>query len=157
MARAHGSYPWCPRFESRCRYQIKAQPFDCAFLWPVGQVVKTPPFHGGNMGSSPVRVTNDTASQAGRRNLYPLIPGSHKRTCRRMTNSAAGLFSWLAGNSSSLSVEKLLFLAIAKLTLSQKQDPMWIIFCSQLSMRFEFRKDGFSSGRFPASSKVYSD
>ena len=25
---------------------------------PVGQVVKTPPFHGGNMGSSPVRVTN---------------------------------------------------------------------------------------------------
>ena len=24
---------------------------------PVGQVVKTPPFHGGNMGSSPVRVT----------------------------------------------------------------------------------------------------
>ena len=25
--------------------------------WRVGQVVKTPPFHGGNMGSSPVRVT----------------------------------------------------------------------------------------------------
>ncbi len=24
--------------------------------WPVGQVVKTPPFHGGNMGSNPVRV-----------------------------------------------------------------------------------------------------
>ena len=24
---------------------------------PVGQAVKTPPFHGGNMGSSPVRVT----------------------------------------------------------------------------------------------------
>ena len=24
---------------------------------PVGQEVKTPPFHGGNMGSSPVRVT----------------------------------------------------------------------------------------------------
>ena len=23
---------------------------------PVGQVVKTPPFHGGNMGSNPVRV-----------------------------------------------------------------------------------------------------
>ena len=57
LARACGSYPQCPRFESRCRYQIKAQPFDCAFLWPVGQVVKTPPFHGGNMGSSPVRVT----------------------------------------------------------------------------------------------------
>ena len=26
---------------------------------PVGQVVKTPPFHGGNMGSSPVRVTKE--------------------------------------------------------------------------------------------------
>jgi hypothetical protein len=24
--------------------------------WPVGQVVKTPPFHGGNTGSNPVRV-----------------------------------------------------------------------------------------------------
>ena len=26
------------------------------FSWPVGQVVKTPPFHGGNTGSNPVRV-----------------------------------------------------------------------------------------------------
>ncbi len=26
-------------------------------LWPVGQAVKTPPFHGGNTGSNPVRVT----------------------------------------------------------------------------------------------------
>ncbi len=26
--------------------------------WPVGQAVKTPPFHGGNTGSSPVRVIN---------------------------------------------------------------------------------------------------
>ena len=26
------------------------------FLWPVGQAVKTPPFHGGNTGSNPVRV-----------------------------------------------------------------------------------------------------
>ena len=25
-------------------------------IWPVGQAVKTPPFHGGNTGSSPVRV-----------------------------------------------------------------------------------------------------
>ncbi len=25
-------------------------------IWPVGQVVKTPPFHGGNTGSNPVRV-----------------------------------------------------------------------------------------------------
>ncbi len=26
-------------------------------IWPVGQVVKTPPFHGGNTGSKPGRVT----------------------------------------------------------------------------------------------------
>ena len=26
------------------------------FTWPVGQAVKTPPFHGGNTGSNPVRV-----------------------------------------------------------------------------------------------------
>ena len=32
------------------------------FFWPVGQVVKTPPFHGGNMGSSPVRVTKSRLS-----------------------------------------------------------------------------------------------
>ena len=29
-----------------------------ATIWPVGQEVKTPPFHGGIMGSIPVRVTN---------------------------------------------------------------------------------------------------
>ena len=28
--------------------------------WPVGQAVKTPPFHGGNTGSNPVRVMEDT-------------------------------------------------------------------------------------------------
>ena len=27
------------------------------FNWPVGQAVKTPPFHGGITGSNPVRVT----------------------------------------------------------------------------------------------------
>lgn len=26
-------------------------------IWPVGQVVKTPPFHGGIVGSIPARVT----------------------------------------------------------------------------------------------------
>ena len=26
-------------------------------MWPLGQVVKTPPFHGDNMGSNPVGVT----------------------------------------------------------------------------------------------------
>ena len=46
LARALGSYPGCQRFKSVCSHQR-----------PVGQVVKTPPFHGGIMGSNPVRVT----------------------------------------------------------------------------------------------------
>ena len=33
---------------------------------PLGQAVKTPPFHGGNTGSSPVRVTTWRHSSAGR-------------------------------------------------------------------------------------------
>ena len=48
LARACGSYPQCRWFKSDYRYQR-----------PVGQVVKTPPFHGSNMGSSPVRVTKN--------------------------------------------------------------------------------------------------
>ena len=48
VARATGSYPVGRKFKSHCRYHI----------WPVGQAVKTPPFHGGNMGSIPVRVTS---------------------------------------------------------------------------------------------------
>ena len=35
-------------------------------LWPVGQAVKTPPFHGGIGGSIPPRVTIWTISSAGR-------------------------------------------------------------------------------------------
>jgi hypothetical protein len=27
-------------------------------IWPIGQAVKTPPFHGGNRGSNPLWVTN---------------------------------------------------------------------------------------------------
>ena len=48
MARVLGSYPIGRWFKSYCRYHI----------WPVGQEVKTPPFHGGIMGSIPVRVTS---------------------------------------------------------------------------------------------------
>ena len=63
MVRAIGSYPIGHKFESHRRYQktheysfyIKAR----KRKWPVGQAVKTPPFHGGNMGSSPVRVTKE--------------------------------------------------------------------------------------------------
>ena len=34
-------------------------------IWPVGQVVKTPPFHGGNTSSSLVRVTRKGAPLCG--------------------------------------------------------------------------------------------
>jgi hypothetical protein len=34
-----------------------AHHFKPSLEWPVGQAVKTPPFHGGNTGSNPVRVT----------------------------------------------------------------------------------------------------
>ena len=47
LARAFGSYPKCRWFKSDYRYHLR----------PVGQEAKTPPFHGGNMGSIPVRVT----------------------------------------------------------------------------------------------------
>ena len=66
LARALGSYPSCPRFESRCRYQfpngggrrrLGESLRTPAAKWRVGQTVKTPPFHGGNTGSIPVRVT----------------------------------------------------------------------------------------------------
>ena len=47
LARASGSYPAGRWFKSDIRYQTR----------PVGQAVKTRPFHGCNMGSIPVRVT----------------------------------------------------------------------------------------------------
>ena len=47
LARAFGSYPTGRWFKSDFRYHIR----------PVGQEVKTPPFHGSNMGSIPVYVT----------------------------------------------------------------------------------------------------
>ena len=36
---------------------VGSSPTRGANLWPLGQVVKTPPFHGDNMGSNPVGVT----------------------------------------------------------------------------------------------------
>ena len=47
LARANGSYPLGRWFKSTRRYH----------LWPDGQAVKTPPFHGGIGGSIPPRVT----------------------------------------------------------------------------------------------------
>ena len=38
--------------------------------WPVGQAVKTPPFHGGIRGSIPLPVTNGRLAQLGERLPY---------------------------------------------------------------------------------------
>ena len=55
MARALGSYPKGRGFKSNFRYHGN----DVAMSWPGGQAAKTPPFHGGNTGSIPVRVTKN--------------------------------------------------------------------------------------------------
>ena len=93
MARAFGSYPTGRWFKSDFRYQ-ESLPIGGLVLRPVGQAVKTRPFHGCNMGSIPVRVTKrkETHSvrlflfaapvpQAARRRkskLY-LVPSLHRR------------------------------------------------------------------------------
>ncbi len=47
-------------------------------LWPVGQVVKTPPFHGGNMSSNLVRVMSNAvlAQLVEHRYRKPRVTGS---------------------------------------------------------------------------------
>ncbi len=54
LARAIGSYPIGRGFKSNFRYHR-----------PVGQAVKTPPFHGGNGGSIPPRVTKKKSQPFG--------------------------------------------------------------------------------------------
>ena len=58
LARALGSYPKGRGFKSNFRYHGN----HVAMPWPGGQAAKTPPFHGGNTGSIPVRVTIQKAS-----------------------------------------------------------------------------------------------
>ena len=53
---------WPKEQHWKCCIRVKAcikgsNPLLSIVIWPVGQVVKTPPFHGGIMGSNPVRVT----------------------------------------------------------------------------------------------------
>ena len=85
LARAFGSYPKCHRFKSSYRYQrykvslkypgsaaivtdklLAVLAKSCILIRPVGQAVKTRPFHGCNMGSIPVRVTKTSCSQGSR-------------------------------------------------------------------------------------------
>ena len=47
---------------------------------PVGQAAKTPPFHGGNMGSIPVRVTNTKSTDAIASVLFVLVTRTRNLT-----------------------------------------------------------------------------
>ena len=51
-------------------YVVGSSPTRGAKNWPVGQAVKTPPFHGGNRGSIPLPVTNGRLAQLGERLPY---------------------------------------------------------------------------------------
>ncbi len=52
---ANGSWGIPPVRVGRC--QANFYRFVIIKIWPIGQAVKTPPFHGGNTGSNPVWVT----------------------------------------------------------------------------------------------------
>lgn len=63
-----------------CNQQVVGSiPIASSILWPLGQAVKTPPFHGGNRGSIPLGVTicgyrisaNTPAFQAGKVGSIP--------------------------------------------------------------------------------------
>ena len=67
LARAIGSYPIGRGFKSNFRYQHKADVVNnkiCLMIRPVGQAVKTPPFHGGNSSSILLRVTKNKKENA---------------------------------------------------------------------------------------------
>ena len=53
---------YTPKSVSRVR--IPLSPPAYFSIWPVGQGVKTPPFHGGNRGSNPLRVTRPREYEA---------------------------------------------------------------------------------------------
>ena len=51
---------WCGSTVEQltCNQQVVGSiPIASSILWPLGQAVKTPPFHGGNRGSIPLGVT----------------------------------------------------------------------------------------------------
>ena len=73
LARATGSYPVGHGFKSNSRYQNYPSTFVGGYIWPVGQEVKTPPFHGSNMGSIPVRVTKKDNIRTKRFGCYLFI------------------------------------------------------------------------------------
>ena len=83
LARARGSYPRCPRFKSRCRYQIRRSRKTAPFIWPGGQAVKTPPFHGGNTSSILVRVMELKTSEMFHFRRFSHVPFFIKRKWKK--------------------------------------------------------------------------
>ena len=63
------------------RVVVGSSPTWGAKVWPLGQVVKTPPFHGDNMGSNPVGVTTlffgPLAQLVEQLTLNQWVPGSN--------------------------------------------------------------------------------
>ena len=90
LARAIGSYPIGRGFKSNFRYQHKADADNngfCLMIRPVGQAVKTPPFHGGNSSSILLRVTKTKRE----RNAFsffvlPICPQMSTRQLARRDN-----------------------------------------------------------------------
>ena len=65
---------------------------------PVGQAVKTPPFHGGNMGSIPVRVTKKKNLLLPQEVFFLSISTESKRPAKHSEGNKqapAGLLRWL--------------------------------------------------------------
>ena len=60
LVRAAGSYPAGRWFESDRRYQSSTVSL---IIWPLGQAVKTSPFHGGNTSSNLVGVTKQSKDE----------------------------------------------------------------------------------------------
>ena len=58
-------------------------PCESHFAWRVGQAAKTPPFHGGNTGSIPVRVTTDGKNRS-------RLPGGLAQLVRAPASHAGG-------------------------------------------------------------------
>ena len=110
MARAFGSYPNCRWFKSDCRYHFKPEALRYFYssaasnlflthklIWPGGQAVKTPPFHGGNTSSILVRVTTKSIQPIGWV-FFTFLRSNKAKLYSRKRNSSAKLFLFYYSN-----------------------------------------------------------
>ena len=83
------------------------------FIWPLGQAVKTPPFHGDNMGSNPVGVTTlGRLAQLGERLPYKQDVGSSilSSPTRECKSELLILIELIRMGSSLLSLYRILYI-----------------------------------------------